>query len=349
MARSDWLGFGERRWSKTGDEEVRPAKTLWDWLQLAVVPLAIAGIALVFNASQDAREQARVAQQAKVDRALAAQRTREDRALSAEAGRDHTLQAYLDRMQNLVLHEHLAQSARRPNVRVIARALTLSTLRRLDGRRKGEVVRFLAESGLIGANPAQGSAAKPDWSRGIAVDLRGADLRGAQLQQALLDNAALIQVDLEGATLAGASLKGAYIQHADLRGADADFTSFQGAMVIDAHLEGATFRHASMSRADFTDSCLTGADFTGADLRGAEFFLAEGTGIDLIGAALNGADFAGADLGRIVIDATAAKHAHVPGSRVDIRRVRGGWRSIRARALRSTCLITNSASGIRLP
>lgn len=32
--RYDWTGFGEYVYKKTDNEEVRPKKTLWDWLQL---------------------------------------------------------------------------------------------------------------------------------------------------------------------------------------------------------------------------------------------------------------------------------------------------------------------------
>ena len=33
-----WLGLTEQRWTKGPNEEVRPAKTAWDWLQLLIVP-----------------------------------------------------------------------------------------------------------------------------------------------------------------------------------------------------------------------------------------------------------------------------------------------------------------------
>ena len=47
-----WLGVGERRWKKAPDEEVQPAKTLWDWLQLLIVPAILIGVTFAWSATQ---------------------------------------------------------------------------------------------------------------------------------------------------------------------------------------------------------------------------------------------------------------------------------------------------------
>ena len=49
----DWLGVGERRWKKAPDEEVQPAKTLWDWLQLLIVPAILIGVTFVVERVAD--------------------------------------------------------------------------------------------------------------------------------------------------------------------------------------------------------------------------------------------------------------------------------------------------------
>jgi len=48
----EWLGVSERRWKKAPDEEVRPAKTLWDWLQLLIVPAILIGITFAWSSTQ---------------------------------------------------------------------------------------------------------------------------------------------------------------------------------------------------------------------------------------------------------------------------------------------------------
>jgi len=135
----DWLGVGERRWEKSpGVIEVQPAKTAWDWLQLLIVPAMLAGLVVFFNASQASRDQRHEDNRIRVDRAL-----------EREARYDATLESYLTQMSKLMLERHLLNSRRGSPLRKVARAITLTTLRRLDGRRKGEVVRFLHEAGLL--------------------------------------------------------------------------------------------------------------------------------------------------------------------------------------------------------
>ena len=38
MGWRDWTGVGERRWHVAQGEQVQPSKTLWDVLQLLIVP-----------------------------------------------------------------------------------------------------------------------------------------------------------------------------------------------------------------------------------------------------------------------------------------------------------------------
>ena len=135
----EWLGVGERRWKKAPDEEVQPAKTVWDFLQLLIVPAMLAAIAIAFNASQASR-----------DRSREDRRTREDRALARAAREDATLSSYFSQMGDLMLKEHLLDRRRDSPASSVARTITLAPVRRLDGKRKGEVVRFLTEAGLLG-------------------------------------------------------------------------------------------------------------------------------------------------------------------------------------------------------
>ena len=95
----EWLGVGERRWKKAPDEEVQPAKTLWDWLQLLIVPAILIGVTFAWSATQTRSDNKRE------DRRIAA-----DRAAAEEARQDATLQAYLDQMSGLMLDKKLLTS-----------------------------------------------------------------------------------------------------------------------------------------------------------------------------------------------------------------------------------------------
>ena len=58
-------------------------------------------------------------------------------------------------------------------IHIVARTRTLTVLPRLDGARKGVVVRFLCESGLLG---------NAESSRETILDLAGADLSHVDLR-----------------------------------------------------------------------------------------------------------------------------------------------------------------------
>jgi pentapeptide repeat protein len=271
MGWRDWTGVGERRWKTAPDEQVQPSKTLWDLLQLLIVPVILVAVSLWWSASQTASDNKREDRRIAADR-VAAEQVRQDAALSD----------YIERMSGLMLHEKLL-TAKPPKllsgqpplaVRSLARTVTLTSLRRLDGERRGKVVLFLQEASLINQNS------------GPRVRLADADLRGADLRRADLRGADLTYADLSGAALRGAALPGADLFHAALR----------GAFLADADLTGAKLTGAYLTDADLRDADLRGADLRGAFVRGADLTNADLSGADLRGAALRGADLTNADL-----------------------------------------------------
>ena len=265
MGWRDWLGVGERRWKKAPDEEVQPAKTLWDWLQLLIVPAILIGVTFAWSASQ----------------------TRSDNKREDRRSQDATLQAYLDQMSGLMLDRKLLTSKESDAVRAVARTVTLTTLRRLDGSRKGEVVRFLAEARLIPADTV--GRARVGL---LEADLAGADLKDASLGGINLAGAHLEGADLSGAWLPVADLTNAKLARANLTGADLSNAELN----LKADLRGATLRDAGLAYADLTYADLIGADLTGVDLEGANLTGANLTGANLTGALLLNAVFTDADL-----------------------------------------------------
>jgi uncharacterized protein YjbI with pentapeptide repeats len=162
-----WTGFAEIRRTKAEEEDLQPAKTLWDWLQLLVIPLALAGLAFLLTKSQNDRDQRREDQRAAIQRATA-----------ADAAREEALRAYLTQMSALMLDRNLLRSRRGTNVRAVARTLTLTALRRVDGERRGLVVRFLNEARLLDSRDPKVYLAN--------ASLENAQLRGADLERAFL-------------------------------------------------------------------------------------------------------------------------------------------------------------------
>jgi uncharacterized protein YjbI with pentapeptide repeats len=275
----DWLGVSEKRWTKSPNEELRPAKTAWDWLQLAVVPGALAVVAIAFNAAQGSRDAKREDGRAK-----------EQARLAVDARRDDAVQAYVEQMSGLMLDRHLVGS-KDLNLRAVARTLTLTALRTLDGRRKGQIIQFLWEAGLInrrGPGGADSVIALAD------ADLRGVVLKNAYLGGVAMDWADLRNAKLSGASLTDASLVEARLDGASMRGANLLKADLSQAFLRDVDLEGASVREAKfgnahLPRASLIRACLSYADFGESNLRGAKFDYAEGISVDFEWAKLLGA------------------------------------------------------------
>lgn len=300
-----------RRWHWTGlpastDEDGArggSAKTLWDWLQLLGIPVALAVLAFLFNEAQTRRDQERE------DRRAAQQR-----ALAADAERENTLQAYLGRMSELMLDHGLLRSKSEADVQEIARTATLTAVSRLDGDRRGVVVRFLAEAGLLGTH----------------VDIEGADLANAQLDDLDLsdddEQLSLTQVNLSGADLGGADLTRADLLGANLRGADLRGADLTRAHLLDADLRGADLREATLWEADLTEANLRAADLRGAHLAaGAASVGGAGAKIhEYRGAQLVDADLRGANLRGVTLRDVELQGANLRGARgADLAGARG--------------------------
>jgi uncharacterized protein YjbI with pentapeptide repeats len=261
------------------------ARSLWDWLDLLIVPLALAVLALYLNRSERAAE-----------RRAAEQRAMTEREIAATARHQATLEAYYDRMAELMLPPHeLLDSAAGSPVRVIAQARTLAALRSLDARRVSQLARFLAGAGLSarekplidfqGADLSGASFAGANLSRlNLAgINLAGADLRGADLSESDLSGADLSQAALPEANLSSAILTSADLSETDLREADLSDAQASGAILGHARLGGAYLLRADLTRAVLVNADLCEAHLYDADLGEARLAGADLSGVDLLG------------------------------------------------------------------
>src|SRR5215216_3786865 len=196
----------KRLWERTGFGD----KTLWDVLQLLIVPLVLVGIGLLFEMQQAERQQAMEEQQ----QALEDRRARAEQKLAEQRAQDEALQAYLDQMSSLLLEKDLRTSEQESEVRTLARARTLTVLERLDPSRKTAVMQFLAEAELV-----QRVEGKEPIMSLNSVDLSGANLRDANLRNADLNGADLRDAYLRGVDLSYVDLSNAYLSDASLRDA----------------------------------------------------------------------------------------------------------------------------------
>jgi uncharacterized protein YjbI with pentapeptide repeats len=276
-ARRSWTGF--------------QGKTVWDFLQLLIVPLMLVVIGLVFSLQQDARQQRVENQRAEAERDLAQQRAQ-----------DEALQAYLNQMSSLLLEKDLRTSKEDSEVRTLARARTLTVLERLDPDRKTAVLQFLIEAELVqsvegGRGPiiALTSANLSDVNLSL-VNLSGADLSDADLSNtnlfgAELPDANLFSADLRDANLHQADLSDAYLLSTDLRNAYLFSTDLSG-----ANLFGAFLNNTILNRARLSDAIMINANLSDASLYRADLSNTNLEGVDLSAVNLNNANLSDANL-----------------------------------------------------
>jgi uncharacterized protein YjbI with pentapeptide repeats len=303
-------------------------KQFWDYLDLLIVPGALAIGVYALNRAQSDREDA-------------AENSRKASELEVEdqRARDTALQTYLDNMAatlaNLRLLSHEYETAesdyesfrasaaspdtalypkaakeglekrrrtadslytRRGDTRTIIRAQTLTVLERVGKKRKRAIMRFLSESGLL------------EIGSETAISLDDADFSDANLDSMNLSGKGLRQIRLTPATLASADLSRADLSRADLSRADLSRADLGKADLSDADLNSADLRRASLRGADLRGANLSWANLREeatnlmwaklreADLRGADLRRAYLRGAYLNSADLSGADLSGADL-----------------------------------------------------
>ena len=265
-----WTGFGD--YTKPDANFVR-GKTLWDWIQLFIIPL-IGSIGIFWlNRSEREADRKRTEERADIERQraeLEKQRAQEraelEREIAIDRQREAALQAYLDRMADLLLPKDL-RATENEEVRNVARTRTLTVLRGLDATRKGLIVRFLCESGLIAQQRVVDlNGADLSGADLIGADLNSANLSRADLNSAKLMNAKLSGADLSRAELSSAKLSGATLSEADLRNAKLGAADLSGADLRKAKLDGAFLRYAKLSGAILSGAELSGAILSGADL-----------------------------------------------------------------------------------
>ena len=241
----DWTGFigGVSKTTvtstpqgKTTATEMQPAKSLWDWLGLLAtlaIPVVVGLGAAWYTAQQ---------------RKVSESETRDNQ-------RHATLQAYLDKMSELLLNGNLAERTAdgqlNPEYKrgcLVARVRTITVLTQLDARRIGYVFAFLREAELMSAtkddnaiNLKNADLHTVDWSQ---ADLRGANLSEANLSEAIFFSNIYVpralggtlvipnHANLSGADLSGANLRGAKVTDEQL----ATAKSLQGATMPDGKI-----------------------------------------------------------------------------------------------------------------
>jgi hypothetical protein len=183
-----------------------PKRTLWNWMNLLIIPLVVAIGGYWFNHQAEARNK-RLETEADLKkqlRNLEIQRERDVRRAQASS-----LQMYLERMVPVFGDSDKLN---------LVRPYTMAVLESLSATQKRVVLQFLYEAELIKMAKDVDARAIEDYlneNHKYEGILDGANLQDAELQDLDLTNA-----DLRGVSLCRANLYNVQLKGADLRGAD---------------------------------------------------------------------------------------------------------------------------------
>ena len=276
-----WTGFGEYT-LPNGDFIQR--KKLWDWMELLIIPLVLAGGALFLQRSERAVERRIADERIQEDRRIAEERSKLEREIAADRQQEAALQAYIDRMAELLLNGKLTTS-KNDEARNVARVRTLTLLRSLDGKRRAIALKFLYEANLM-------------VKESTIVDLRGANLTDVKLLHEDLRNINMPSVDIIDAVLIGTNFQGANMSGATLANTNIGSVNFTGADLTKANLQSSYVwvdaRDLVMQDANLTEALLTDLKLEYVSLRGANLQRAHLEHINLQNADLRDADLRGA-------------------------------------------------------
>ena len=221
-----WTGFGGYNQTPNFVRE----KTLWDWLDLLVIPLFLAISASILSSIQKQSDKI----------------TEEDRQ------KQIVLSTYFEKISTLLLEQKLRTSKNSSEARILARTQSLFAFRNLDGDRKAKALQFIYEAGLIYSPPI--------------VNLNGANLSKANLQYATLQRSELKGVFLRNAILKGANLANTNLCGSNLENSDFEGAIVTGADFSYTNLSHANLRSLDLTSTNIDWVILDYADLTDAKL-----------------------------------------------------------------------------------
>jgi uncharacterized protein YjbI with pentapeptide repeats len=252
---SNWTGFAGR--------------TLWDWLQffaVLAIPVIVAAGTLYFT-------QQITQQQVQLSIAANERQHQTDMQIAQNQQNQATLQSFLDRISDLLLNHNLRGSKPEDEIRNVVRTETFSTLSQLDGNRKGILIQFLYQEGLISTPSTTSDRNNP------IIPLDGADLRNISMsgtgvaiisqkhgslnaficnqshtvlliklkQQPMMKGIDLSGIDLKGADLSNSNIRCVYLNNADLENVNLTDTEMFGDNLNNADLSDADLKGTRIS------------------------------------------------------------------------------------------------------
>lgn len=219
-----WTGFGKYDEIKNGPR----AKTLWEWLDLLLIPFCVGILAWSFKEAE--KEKASKSED--------------------ERSQNETLDSFVNIMTELITKHNLANQNSTLETRTIARTRINLAFSNLNGARKGQVLQFLFESGLIDYNPK-------------------INILGGNMKNAILDGIVLSKSEIKGVYFNNATIKEANLNEAIFTSCDFTKADLTESLVTNTNFSYTNLTKSKLKGMDLTSVNFEGANLTKADLRGS--------------------------------------------------------------------------------
>lgn len=225
-----WTGFGK----SIKDEKIEPAKTLFDWLDLLIIPLSIGLLGWLYKEAEKSKTQ----------------RSEEERS------RNESLNSFFNIITDLLQKNDLSGSPSN-QTKAMAKTRINMTLSQLDGGRKGQLLQFLYESDLIDVSPKL-KLLGANFNDSILdqIVLGSSEIRGAFFKNALIKNANLNGIILNSCNLENVDLSGSLVDNSDfaytnlknskMKNMDLTTVNFEGVDLTNADLRGSTIKQTQL-------------------------------------------------------------------------------------------------------
>ncbi len=293
-----WTGFGK---GVGNNVQSNSPKTLWDWLELIIVPISLSLIAWFFKKSE----------------------IKTEKAISLEKNREGELYSFYDYVQNIHFSTDLNDNRTKEMVSVLASARAKVIIGNLDVKRKASFIKFLYEVGFINIDGPIIVFDRPDFS-GINLDnnslfkmtIRGADFSNSSFEFSTLSFSIFSGSCFSKSSFYFAQLQRAYFDWCEVDSADFSHANlekaslgrligknpnFSNAYLVEAHLIGAYLYKANFQKANMTQSILCRSKFISANFSYTDLSYADFTDANLMYANLKGANLEGTKFVRTII------------------------------------------------
>lgn len=198
-------------------------KTLWDWMDLIIIPITIIIISYLFKEYEKNK----------------------DSKIEEEKFQNQSMESFIDIISDLIIKNDLLKSNVKNDIFTLIETRIKFVLEILDGSRKGQLLQFLLNIGLI----------KPNSKLA---------LNAVNFDNAMLDGIILNNIEI----------KGVYFRYSSINNSDLSNSNFNGCDFSNANLSNSKVENCDFSYAFFNNACLknmnlTKVNFEGADLTNA--------------------------------------------------------------------------------